>query len=506
MSLTFAPITDPNLRVNDLGTVYFIGIGGAGMSVIARMYHGAGVQVAGADAAANEVTAALSSLGVQVYQGHTQEQVHEAQTVVVSSAVRESNPELTYARAHGLRVLHRSQALALLMRDRRAVAVAGAHGKTSTSAMIAVGAQELGLDPSYAVGGSVITAAGPLPGGKLGLSDVLIAEADESDGTFMNYEPFIAVVTNVEADHLDHYGSVENFERAFISFASNIVPGGTLVACADDPGAMRTAQGHRASGGTVITYGQSAIADVQITDFIQVPGHVGVTCRVHLGELSNGTTVTMDLAVPGRHNALNATAALIVLVLLGADPDRSATALGQFLGTGRRFELRGTVADIQVIDDYAHHPTEVQALLAAARVAAGTGRVLTLFQPHLFSRTKTFTTEFAQALDAGEHTVLTSIYAAREDNDPTVSAEDIAKQMTAPVDYVEQRIEAARRIAQLAEPGDLILTVGAGDVTELGTVILAELEATSTQQPQLKETGSTGQSAGTPPRTVELGE
>ena len=202
MSLTFKPLTDPNLRVTDLGVVYFIGIGGAGMSVIARMLHGAGVEVHGADSQSNEVTASLQDLGVTVWRGHQSEQVKDAATVVVSSAVRESNPELTYARENGLRILHRSQALALLMRDQRAVAVAGAHGKTSTSAMIAVGAEELGLNPSFAIGGSVISAAGTIAGGKLGTGDILIAEADESDGSFLNYEPFIGVITNVEAELL----------------------------------------------------------------------------------------------------------------------------------------------------------------------------------------------------------------------------------------------------------------------------------------------------------------
>lgn len=475
MSLRFEPITDASLRVSDLGTVYFIGIGGAGMSVIARMYHSAGATVKGADAASNEVTRGLTALGVEVFQGHLASQVHGAQTVVVSSAVRESNPELSYARANGLRVLHRSQALALLMRDRRAVAVAGAHGKTSTSAMIAVGAQELGLDPSYAIGGSVITASGVLPGGKLGTSDVLIAEADESDGTFLNYEPYIAVVTNVEADHLDHYCSIDNFEQAFVSFAGKIVPGGTLVACADDAGAMKTAHGHLAIGGAAVTYGQHPQADVRISDFVQAPGQTGVTFTVNLGHLAAGASVTLALAVPGEHNALNATAALTTLVLLGAKPEQAAVALGHFLGTGRRFELRGTVNAIRVVDDYAHHPTEVEALLAAARTAAGPGRVLTLFQPHLYSRTKTFTKEFAQALDASDYTVLTGIYAAREDHDPRVSADDIAALMSTPVTYLEQRIDAAKKIAKLAQPGDLILTVGAGDVTELGSVILAEL-------------------------------
>lgn len=484
MSLTFEPLTDPDLRVTDLGIVYFIGIGGAGMSVIARMLHAAGVEVHGADSQSNAVTVSLQDLGITVWRGHESDQVKDASTVVVSSAVRESNPELTFARKNGLRILHRSQALALLMRDQRAVAVAGAHGKTSTSAMIAVGAQELGLNPSFAIGGSVISATGTMPGGKLGTGDILIAEADESDGSFLNYAPFIGVITNVEADHLDHYGSEENFEQAFVQFAAQV--SGTLVTCADDPGAARIAAAHRAGGGAVITYGQSQDADARIADLVQVPGEVGFTCTVHLaGSMfkTNGH-VTLKLGVPGAHNAANATAALVALTLLGAEPQQAAESLTNFLGTGRRFELRGTVGDIRVVDDYAHHPTEVEALLTAARITAGTGRVLTLFQPHLYSRTKSFAAEFANALSASDVTVLTSIYPAREDFDPSITSQHVAQLMTSAVAVEPIGLEAAHKIAQLARPGDLILTVGAGDVTLLGAEVLKELDALASKKAQ----------------------
>ena len=485
MSSRFAPVTDPNLRVTGLGTVHFIGLGGAGMSVIARMLHSAGVRVQGSDQASGEVTESLQELGITVFEGHAAEQVAGADTVVVSSAVREENPELTFARTHGLRVLHRSQALALLMRDRRAIAVAGAHGKTSTSAMIAVGALELGLDPSFAIGGSVITSAGPIAGGRLGSSDVVIAEADESDGSFLNYEPMIAVVTNVEPDHLDHYGSAAAFAQAFVDFAGHITPAGTLVACGDDPGARAVATAHRDAGGAVLTYGENPENDLVVSGLVQAQGSVGITATVTLGPRVTATSshaVTLNLAVPGVHNVLNATAALATLILLGSDPAAAAGALGHFLGTGRRFESRGEAAGVHVVDDYAHHPTEVTALLKAARVAAGSGRVLTLFQPHLFSRTKTFVNEFADALSASDVTVLSRIYAAREDFDPTIASTDVAARMTGRVLVVDDLDQAAATIADLARPGDLVLTVGAGDVTRVGPDIVAALVARSMHQ------------------------
>lgn len=481
MSITFEK-QDPALKLADLGDVYFVGIGGAGMSVIARMFQTAGLKVSGADTQSNAVTASLSLLGMTIYQGHAQDQVGTSQTIVVSSAVRQTNPEFQFARAHGLRVLHRSQALALLMQDHRAIAVAGAHGKTSTSAMIAVGAQNLGLDPSYAIGGSVITAAGQSPGGRLGSGDVLIAEADESDGSFLNYAPYVAVVTNIEADHLDHYGTQEAFEGAFDEFARQVNPNGALVACIDDPGAARLVLARKEAGARVITYGQDSTADVRIINPRQEPGSVDFSCRLLVQLRAFGSQypeqvqdIELTLGVPGIHNALNAAGAVAALIYLGQEPGQAAASLTDFAGTGRRFELRGQVGDIQVIDDYAHHPTEVSALLAAARVTAGTGRVLTLFQPHLFSRTKSFAQEFADALSASDVTVLTSIYAAREDFDPSVSAQTIAQFMTSPVAVENESERAALKIAQLAQPGDLILTVGAGDVTTLAPTILTEL-------------------------------
>ncbi|MFF2623415.1 UDP-N-acetylmuramate--L-alanine ligase [Oerskovia jenensis] len=474
----------------DLGTVHLVGIGGAGMSVVARLLAARGVQVQGSDAKDSAVVEALRADGIVVHVGHAAGNVEGADTLVLSSAVRPDNPELVAARAAGLRVLHRSEALAVLMAQGRSVAVAGAHGKTTTSAMVATTLRAAGLDPSFAIGGSVITSDGAIPGGHLGAGDVVVAEADESDGSFLNYAPTIAVVLNVEPDHLDHYGSREAFEQAFVAFAERIVPGGFLVACADDPGASALAQAHRAAGGRVVTYGTSPGSDVLLEDvrpdgaagaaarLTVVDGRVGGSAHALSGERQGAATQGIDLRlqVPGAHNVLNAAAAVATAILLGVSTEQAVAGVGEFLGTGRRFEARGEAGGVRVVDDYAHHPTEVAALLAAARPVAAGGRVLVLFQPHLFSRTRTFAQEFADALSLADEVVVTGVYAAREDPDPTTGSWTITDLMPgAGARGVEDRLEAARALAADARPGDLLLTVGAGDVTELGAVVLDAL-------------------------------
>lgn len=456
------------LAPTELGTVHFIGIGGAGMSVIAEILAADGVRVQGSDARDGAALAGLRERGVRVWIGHDAAHVADAETVVVSSAVRESNPELAAARSAGLRILHRSQALAALMVGRRAVAVAGAHGKTTTSAMVAACLLDAGLDPSYAIGSSVITAEGAGPGGRRGSGDVLVAEADESDGSFLNYVPTVAVVTNIEPDHLDHYGSREAFERAFEDFAAKIPVGGSLVACVDDAGAATLAAAHARRGGAVVTYGTRAESDVRVRDVR--PDGSGSAAVFEAA----GGSYEVRLAVPGLHNVLNAAAAFAVATLLGVSPEAAARGLAAFLGTGRRFEVRGEAAGVRVVDDYAHHPTEVAALLRAARSVAGRGRVLVVFQPHLYSRTSAFAAEFAAALDAADMVAVTDVYAAREDPDPAVGPHMVTNLMTNGI-AVPDRVEAACAIADAAVDGDVILTVGAGDVTEMGDVILDRL-------------------------------
>ncbi|MEL7976220.1 UDP-N-acetylmuramate--L-alanine ligase [Isoptericola sp. F-RaC21] len=480
----------PALGVEELGRVHLVGVGGAGVSVVARLLAARGVQVQGSDAAAGPALEALRADGVRVWVGHDAAHVVGpdgtplVDTVVVSSAVRETNPELAAARTAGIRVLHRSQALASLMLGRRAVAVAGAHGKTTTSAMVATVLRACGVDASFAIGGTVRVRdadghEGSVPGGHLGASDVLVAEADESDGSFLNYAPTVAVVTNVEPDHLDHYGSQEAFERAFEEFAGRIVPGGTLVACADDAGSAALAAAHRAAGGTVVTYGGAAGAHVRVRDVVVGAGTVEAV--VSGGPLGDEPRA-LRLSVPGAHNALNATAAVVTAVLLGAEPGAAVAGAGTFVGTGRRFEPKGEVDGVRVFDSYDHHPTEVEALLRAARPVAGDGRIVVLFQPHLYSRTRIFADRFAAALALADEVVVTGVYRAREDVDPQVGPRTITDLLERTssgggVRAVQDRLEAAHVVSALARPGDLVLTVGAGDVTELGPVILADLAA-----------------------------
>ena len=461
---------------------HFIGIGGAGMSVVAELYRARGRAVSGSDAKDSPVLAKLRDLGADVAVGHDAAHVAGATTVVVSSAVREGNPELAAARTAGIEVIHRSVALARAAADLDFVAVAGAHGKTTTTGMLAVALTEVGAEPSYAIGGALVGAG---TGARLGTGRVFVAEADESDSSFLNYSPRIAVVTNVEADHLDRYGSTEAIQHAFEEFVGRIQPGGLLIACADDGGSARLASFAAERGVRVQRYGTAeevatgllpprpdgAAPDVLLHDLRLDPD--GGAARL---EHEGAAAVDLVLRVPGAHNLRNAAAAWCVGVELGIDRAAMAAALAAFTGTARRFELRGETGGVRVVDDYAHHPTEVAELLKAARRAARGGRVLVLFQPHLYSRTQAFQGAFASALAGADEVVLTGIYAAREDPVPGVTSALIADHLPH-ARYVEDRLEAAAAIAAAARPGDLLLTVGAGDVTELVEPILRALEA-----------------------------
>ncbi|WP_431836928.1 UDP-N-acetylmuramate--L-alanine ligase [Cellulomonas sp. Y8] len=472
----------------DLGRVHLVGVGGAGMSAVAGLLSARGLTVSGSDAKEGPALDGLRAAGVTVHVGHDAAHVEDVDSVVLSSAIRESNPELARARERGLPVLHRSEALAALMAGRIGIAVAGAHGKTTTSAMVATALTAAGradevLDPSYAIGGTVLTPEGATPGYRTGAGEAFVAEADESDGSFLAYAPAVAIVTNVEPDHLDHYGTTEAFEAAFAAFADRVLDGGALIACLDDPGASRLVAevGERLTrrGVRVLTYGTDASIGELGPDLVVGPVvAAGGTWRITLtSRTAEVPGADLALAVPGEHNAANAAAAYLAAWAVGADPAAVAAGLGEFRGTGRRFEDRGTAAGVRVVDDYAHHPTEVAALLRTARGVAGDGAVHVLFQPHLYSRTRTFATEFGAALDLADTVVVTDVYAAREDPDPEVSGDTIVQRVPTPgrARFVADRHEAARAVAAAAAPGDLVLTVGAGDVTELGAVVLAAL-------------------------------
>ena len=451
---------------------HFVAIGGAGMSVIAELMLAQGVAVTGSDRSDSPVLARLAELGARVQVGHDGALVQGADLVVVSTAIRPDNPEVVAAREQGIEVIHRSQALARVAREQDFVAVAGAHGKTTTSAMLALALTDLGADPSYAIGAQL---RGRGSGGHFGTGSTFVAEADESDGSFLAYRPRVAVVTNIEPDHLDHYGTAAAVHQAFDDFAAQIEPGGLLVACTDDPGAADLARRTAARGTRVLAYGTAAVPDLpQVRITIEELGVAGSRAQLVDTGADDEAPTTLTLAVPGEHNLRNATAAWCAGRELGAQPAALAGALGTFTGTARRFEDRGRAAGVRVVDDYAHHPTEVAALLATARRVAEPGRVLVLFQPHLFSRTEAFADAFAEALTAADAVVLTAIYPAREEPRPGVTSALIADRVPG-ARYLPDHEQAAAAIADLADPGDLVLTVGAGDVTALAPVILDRL-------------------------------
>jgi UDP-N-acetylmuramate--alanine ligase len=452
--------------------VHLIGIGGAGMSGIARILLARGAAVSGSDAKDSRTLLALRALGAEVAVGHDPAHLPEPPaTVVVSSAIRESNPELAAARERGLPVVHRAQALAALTRGRRLAAVTGTAGKTSTTSMLTVALQHCGLDPSFAIGGD-LAASGS--GAHEGSGEVFVVEADESDASFLAFSPAVAVVTNVEADHLDHYGSAEAYVAAFEEFLGRIVPGGTLVTCADDPGAAALAARAEARGIRVRRYGRDAAADARLVEFRPD----GTGARVVLNH--QGHEHLLRLAVPGEHMALNALGALLAGVELGADPDALLAGLAAFDGVRRRFEFRGRAAGVAVYDDYAHHPSKVAAQLRAARqVADGHGRVVVAFQPHLYSRTRDFAAQFGEALGLADEVVVLDVYGAREDPQPGVSGALVADAVPLPRDrvrFVPRWEDVPAVVAGVAAAGDLVITMGAGDVTVLAPEILLELE------------------------------
>ena len=461
-----------------LGRVHFIGIGGAGMSGIARVMLARGIEVSGSDARDSDVVTGLRALGAHVDIGHAGDAVDAAQTVVVSSAIRADNPELTRARERGLRIIHRSAALGALMTDRRAVAVAGTHGKTTTTSMTTVALQACAADPSFVIGG-ILTATGA--NAHEGTGDVFVAEADESDGSFLLYSPAVGIVTNVEADHLDHYGTAEAVDEAFHAFARRVQDsGGTLVACLDDPGARAIAHAAADRGADVIGYGTAqqdpAAASASFRTARVIPVDAQGQSQTFTLRL-DGDDITVRLNQPGGYNALNAAAAVCTAAALGYDPAQAAAGLSGFHGTRRRFEFRGQAAGVRVYDDYAHHPTEITALLTAAKdVVDPGGRVHVVFQPHLFSRTQNFRQEFGRALGIADDVVVLDVFPAREDPVPCVTGAVVADEVPHDsVAFLPAFTQVVPHLLDRVRPGDIVLTVGAGDVTVLGPEIVEAL-------------------------------
>ena len=468
--------TDP-VSVAELGRVHFTGIGGAGMSGVARILLARGVPVSGTDSADSALLAELAALGARVAVGHDAGHLGDANTLVVSSAIRPGNPELTAARQRGLRVLHRSAALAAAMSGRRGAVIAGTHGKTTTTSMLTTILRRAGADPSYVIGG-ILAETGL--GAEDGRGEVFVAEADESDGSFLNLAPqaAVAVVTCVEADHLDNYASLAEIEAAFAAFAARMPPGATLVICADDPGCGRLAAAASGPGLRLRRYGCAPDADYQVSGIAVTGMTTALTVTPGAGAaLPAGTALPVTIGVPGRHNALNAAAALAAAAELGTSAGAAVAGLGAYRGAQRRMEPKGEADGVRVLDSYAHHPTELAADLAAAREVAAGGRVIAVFQPHLFSRTRLFAGEFGAALGLADEAVVLDVYPAREDPEPGVTGELVARAVPGGALYLPDAAAVPAAVAGLAKPGDLVLTMGAGDVTRLGPLIVDVLRA-----------------------------
>jgi UDP-N-acetylmuramate--alanine ligase len=469
--ITPVELPDPD----ELGGVHFIAIGGSGMNGIASMMLAHGIRVSGSDRQDSKYLRSLEAEGARVYVGHRAEQLGDATTVVVSSAIREDNPELLEARRRGLRVMHRSAALGSLLLGRRGIAVAGTHGKTTTTAMIAHVLGGCGFDPSFVIGGAL---TGTSSGGHLGSGDVMIVEADESDGSFLQYPCEVAVVTNIDPDHLSNWGSAENYADGFLRFAT-AASVRLLVTSADDPGAValteqvqrRTAAG--STGPEIMTFGTSQQADVQIKGIHLV----GTGSSFELDWAGHGGAV--ELTVPGHYNVLNAAAAYAAAIWLGIDEVEVRRQLTTYQGTYRRFQLIGVPNNIRVYDDYAHHPTEVLNTLIAARTGVGAGRVVVCFQPHLYTRTRDFWRELAHALEQADEAIVMDVCGDREDPIPGIDGAMVANAVTpgtAHVTYQPVWDEAAPTVARIARPGDLVITVGCGDVTKVAPQIVDEIQ------------------------------
>jgi UDP-N-acetylmuramate--alanine ligase len=465
---------DP-VPVGELGKVHFAAIGGAGMSGIARIMLARGVAVSGSDSAASGLLDELAAAGARVSVGHAAQNLGDADTLVVSTAIRPDNPELVEAQRRGLRVLHRAAALASLMLGHQGIAVAGTHGKTTTTSMITTVLLHSGAQPSYVIGG-ILAETGV--GAAEGSGAAVVVEADESDGSFLMLAPDAVVVTSVEADHLDNYGSLAAIEQAFAAFAGKITDGGLLLACADDSGARALIPKVR-PGVTALTYGAAAGAAYRVTE-VQAKG-MRTALSVTAGPgtvLAAAGPVQLEIAVPGRHNALNAAAAFALTVQLGVSVADAVAGLAAYRGARRRMELKGEGDGVQVIDSYAHHPTELAADLAAAREISAGGRVIAIFQPHLFSRTRIFAADFGAALGNADEVLVLDVYAAREDPEPGVTGKLVSDAVPGSgAVYLPDQAAVPAAIAGLAKPGDLVLTMGAGDVTALGPQIVAALQA-----------------------------
>jgi UDP-N-acetylmuramate--alanine ligase len=453
--------------------IHFVGVGGIGMSGIAELLANLGYEVTGSDAKRSDVTERLEALGVCVSTGHDAANVGAADVVVTSSAIRPNNPEVAEARRRHIPVIPRAEMLAELMRLRYGIAIAGAHGKTTTTSMVALVLERAGLDPTAVIGGK-LSAFGS--NARLGRGDYMVVEADESDRSFLKLSPAIAVITNLDHEHMESYGSWENLQQAFVDFANKVPFYGAVVACIDDRGVRELLPRFTRR---VITYGLDGSAATLLGMHMRLEAF-GSTCEVLQQGAEGGRTKVgmLHLRVPGRHNLLNALGAVAVGLEAGVPFDRIAAALDEFRGADRRFQRRGEEQGVMVVDDYGHHPTEIAAVIAAARAGIDR-RVVVVFQPHRYSRTNQLLREFGDALSAADEVVLTDIYGAGEDPIEGVTIERVADAVRdagrCPVHVVKNLQAVPAMVAGIVRTGDLVITLGAGSIGTVGDRILDEL-------------------------------
>ncbi len=450
--------------------LHFAGIGGIGMSGIAEVLLNLGYTISGSDLKLSPTTDRLATLGATVYEGHDAKNLSGAKALVVSSAVNEANPEVQEARRLGIPVIPRGELLAELMRLKYGIAIGGSHGKTTTTSMVAAILSHAGMDPTVVVGGKAAAMGGS--NARVGLSDFLVVESDESDGSFLKLSPILAVVTNIDREHLDHYADIQTIRNAFTEFVNKVPFYGAAIVCLDDENVQAILPEIKRRK---VTYGRSSQADFQ-------PGETECEGMHSIFRLR---TRNSDLGLfrvnsPGAHNVLNATAAVAVALELGVDTDVAREGLAKFTGVGRRFEVKGEINGVRVVDDYGHHPTEILATLAAAR-SCTTGRVHVLFQPHRYTRTMHLMDDFARAFHSADRVVLLDIYAASEKPLEGVTAEALGARMREfgqrDVEYAATNDAGVKTIAADVAAGDLIVTLGAGSVSQLGEKILESLKS-----------------------------
>ena len=460
------------LTAEDLGTVHLIGVGGVGMSGLARLLLTRHIPVSGSELREWPALAALRALGGTIYMTHEPSNLDGVDTVVYSTAIPQDHLEMVEARRRGLRVLHRSEALAAAMAGRRVIAIAGTHGKTTTTSMATLIFQHAGLDPSFVIGGEISEVGSNAHHGS---GEHFVVEADESDRSFLRYHPYVAIVTNIEADHLNTYGDLAGLEDAFLDFTRLVEPGGFVVACADDPGTRRLVQRAREAGATVYTYGEAEGADLRLTEIVSSASGVR-----YLGTLDGRPLGEFSLRVPGRHIGLNSASAALTALKLGIPLESIVEALASFPGVRRRFELKGTIDGVRLYDEYAYHPTSMTAALNTLREVAGDGRLVVVFQPYRMYRTRDMQAEIASALAIADEAVVLEVFGPGEAREPGEGGAALTAAIDLPDEakvFVPEWDEVADEVVSRAGAGDVVVTMGAPPISLMGDELLAALAA-----------------------------